>query len=486
MAFNYNEVTINNPIASGTTNYEVLTPEKRSNGLLFNADCISKDLNSYYNNISNAIKYNQEHGSLWIQNKEYMKNSIVSIYIKVGNDYVKQNYRSLIDNNKQAPIQAKNYTITGSGFSYFEGMQLVNDEYWLSISNSDTINIQQDFNHYITNINTSDTADNQILVYKLLDLSTFTNSSINSKFSIDIIRVLQDKEYLVSCDVSVIGYNDNIDINISNSIYDNNHYIDITNNTIYYSSSKYRNIAYNGCFLSYDKSTKSIMLNILPVSVEERSYFIISYNNTKIKPSIIPYTRSYSFYNNLSNKLYPLKNTESNIGDLIYKHYNVNNFDLFINGYIKLDIEKTFDSFLYQRLYAVFNNNNTLYDIVNKYMIDRTNTSRYLVSELLPYTLSIEHNNNNSTTNTNLDALFFCAFGGPSRSFLDFSCADANTNNNGNWIYTSNIQWERRNNAPTRIYGYNLNMWLTSNNSNIKYDINRPESIFINMYIKGF
>lgn len=487
MAYNYSAITINNPIASGTTNYDVLDKEKQSKGLIYGADCISKDLNSFYNNISNAIKYNQEHGNLWIQGKEYMKNSIVSIYIKVGANYIKQLYRSLIDNNTIQPVVANNYVITSSGFSYFENIRLINDQYWLNISNSDVINVQQDFNHYIDGVNTRDTDDTDILTYQILNLSTFTNKVVNSTFSIDIIRNINDKEYLYSGDIHVIGFNDNIEINISNSIYGANHYIDETNNTLYYAPSKYNSVAFNGCFLSYDKTVKSIMLNILPVSNEESSYFILSYNNTKIKPTNIKYTRSYSFYNNLSNKICLLKNTITNIGDLVYKHYALDNFNMFINGYINLDIEKTFDSFIYQKLYNSFNNKNNLNDIVNKYMVDRDNENKYLTSEILPYELNIEHYNNNEITNTNLNALFFYAFGGPSRPYASIRGSDINTDDNGNYVYTKSGLIERRESRQTRQYAYNLNLQLNTNNTNTTWsDVNRPNSIFTKLYIIGF
>ena len=198
---------------------------------------------------------------------------------------------------------------------------------------------------------------------------------------------------------------------------------------------------------------------------------------------------------------------------------------MFINGYIKLDIEKTFDSFLYQRLYAVFNNNNTLYDIVNKYMIDRADESKVLIGSNLDYYINKfrEYSlysesigislDNDPELDFNDDSIFFDP-NNPIEPHLDYSlisfidtqkstsqiCCINHVKssmsidecNINNFCVTKPSLYTNLSSSITAYYGclhikYNIVAIPEAITDNVNVgSVNRPNSIFTNMYIKGF
>lgn len=388
-SFNFSLIAPNVAIAGNTSNFNVPTPDEIGKGIVQGSDLLSRIPNGLMYALSSQISYLQENGGFWIPLKEYPVGAIVRVPV-LQNGIAKIFLCRCIANSSgkeycvETPFVGE-YVANDSGNLYFQST-ILNSQYWQGISN-ETLNIQKtsipDFN-----VSYPSSQDSQLKNIQLIDLNTFTSENLLS----ECVFVLTIKRggYRVDSTIKVSAYDtSNIELEVtsmktnlpSNLAFD-------SSSSIFNPNSRFKDIALLGCFLSINED-KTISLNVCGKgsgasgNIEIETYLL---SNSNIMPSPVEKSRSYTFLDNNSNIVIPLTEGASNkflgVGEIIPYFGSLSFTNCFRNRLIPLNTEKSVDSFIYRGI-QYNQGDNKLYSTQDRYLVQSSNSSRY-ISQSLP------------------------------------------------------------------------------------------------------
>lgn len=135
MTINFDTIVFNESITDGVSNSGIPTEEESNIGIKYNSDADSQIVNKFLFNLSSAIKFIQESGSiLWIKNKEYYEGSVVNIIELRGTDYNLRKFKCISKTpTTNAPLSGTINTDPDTLAIYFSTPNTVNDTEWIEL-----------------------------------------------------------------------------------------------------------------------------------------------------------------------------------------------------------------------------------------------------------------------------------------------------------------------------------------------------------------
>lgn len=386
-SFDFNLIAPNKLIAGDTSNYNTPSPDTIGKGITLGSDLLSSVPNSLMYALSSQISYLQENGGFWLPLKEYNIGNIVRVPV-IENGITKIYLCKCIANSNAKDYCVEypfvgSYQVNNFGNLYFQNATL-NSQYWEGVSD-ETLSLQKTS---ITDFNVSypSSQDSQIKNIQLIDLNLYSSNFLNECL---FVLTIKRGGYRVDTTIKVSSYGVNsieLDVTSMKTNLPSNLAFD-SSNSIFNPNSRFKDIALLGCFLSINQD-KTISLNVCgrgsgaSGSVEIETYLLA---NSNIRPTPVEKQRSYTFLDNQSNLIIPITEGASNkylgVGEIIPFFGSLSFTNCFKNRLIPLNTEKTLDSFIYRGIQAM-QGDYTLYSTQDRYLVQSSNSSRYINQSL--------------------------------------------------------------------------------------------------------
>lgn len=416
---NVNDLKINIPVASKTSNFDYIQNKDLSNGIIDGGNFVSILPNSLYFKTSNTIRYMLENSYIqWLPNKEYNINSIVSIVHSDINDInrvnikylrcIKTNVESTNDRNKQIcniPV-SNNYDIDTNGNILFKQTfdEDYNREYWEIISQQAydvSINYTVNDDNRFEYMGDIDIRDEQIKLLEIFDVNTL-NFQSNEYFYINNLNIHVDRLRNIIFEISIRGTKNNMHVSVNNVKY-NLLYNAEDQGFIFHEGphSFFKDVAINGLFLLVNNVEGKVLLgyagidsnvyteygNSFNISIDENGYTQISNNirDKGIKLNIKKYISNKHIINNNEYEFIPITNTANNklIHNVGIKHYAIrlNTAGEFLSGLFNLNkVETDSGTKLNEWLYRLassnlmYKKNNLIPNVHRRYLLEMDRT----------------------------------------------------------------------------------------------------------------
>lgn len=383
MPFNFNQISFDTLIASDTTNYNIPNEKEIGQGVVLRSSLTSSVVNSLINKLSASIKYNQDLGfTAWIDSHKYQIGSVVQCLV-IENQIPKIMILRCIKNTlnqdycTEPPLKGK--TTLDNGVIYFTSDQ-INYEYWNGVTiesfNKKKISVS-DFNFSYPN----NSDDSQIKNIELINFNSYSGFVEN----IFILSIKRGGKQLVST-IHIHGLANGGEWElIVNDTWSNAYTGFDSSSNIFNQNSRFKDIALLGCFLSKNQDN-TLSLNICGRGSGASGNIEIetSLKNGNINPNPIEKSRSYSFLDQYQNIVIPFKNGASNaflgVGQLKRYFEPLNFKEVFKNGLIRIDNEKSLDQFVYPGVNLV-TASNKVYNVDNRFLTSGK-SQRYISQEL--------------------------------------------------------------------------------------------------------
>lgn len=354
MDFNFNKVTMNKIISSGTINYDNPTTQLMKDAIKKYSDYKSLKVNTLLYKISDGLDFIQRNGNLFYTlNKNYTINSIVAvIYVDLNTNIRHSTLLRCINtnNNEFCNISPSGYyEVDDNGNIIFQGNNW-NTLYWEDISkigeNKYFMNILDFEFNYSANPNSRD--DSQVKSIELFDFSSVPVDQYRyTEFSLNINRY---NNVHLNCVVSGNSNKIKLEILTVNNIRNN---ININSNSIWYENCIFKDIALTGLFFSVDEVNKKVYLHYLGAeTINNVSFQIDIFINKGDMDLLMNNVTLSNFIDNNDYVIVPFikgasntfDNTSMNVLDFAYQ---LNNKEKFINGLMYLDNDLVIDEWLY-------------------------------------------------------------------------------------------------------------------------------------------